>query len=124
MAVVNLKTDQFEDTIENNDIVIFDFWAEWCGPCKQFGPVFEEISEKYPDIKFCKVNVEEEQELAGMFQIRSIPTLVFMREKIVVFSNPGAIPGSALEEGIGQLMDLDMEKVHKDLAEAQAQQQS
>lgn len=124
MAVVNLKTDQFEDTIENNDIVIFDFWAEWCGPCKQFGPVFEEISEKYPDIKFCKVNVEEEQELAGMFQVRSIPTLVFMREKIVVFSNPGAIPGSALEEGIGQLMDLDMEKVHKDLAEAQAQQQS
>lgn len=123
MAVLNLKTDQFEDTINNNDIVIFDFWAEWCGPCKQFGPIFEETSEKYPDIKFCKVNVEEEQELAGMFQVRSIPTLVFMREKIVVFSNPGAIPGNAFEEAIGQLVDLDMEKVHKDLAEAQAEQQ-
>lgn len=122
MAVINLKTDQFEDTINNNDIVIFDFWAEWCGPCKQFGPVFEEISEKFPDIAFCKVNVEEEQELAGMFQVRSIPTLVFMREKVVVFSNPGAIPGSALEEGIGQLLELDMDKVRADLEEAQANQ--
>ncbi|MDX1351624.1 MAG: thioredoxin [Thiomicrorhabdus sp.] len=123
MAVIDLKTEQFEETIANNDIVIFDFWAEWCGPCKQFGPVFEEISNKYPDITFCKVNVEEEEQLAGMFQVRSIPTLVFMREKIVVFSNPGAIPGSALEEGIGQLLELDMDKVHADLAEAQAKQE-
>ncbi|MDG6773200.1 thioredoxin [Thiomicrorhabdus sp. ZW0627] len=123
MAVVNLTTAEFEETINNNEIVIFDFWAEWCGPCKQFGPIFEEISEKHPEIVFAKVNVEEEQELAGMFQVRSIPTLVFMREKIVVFSNPGAIPGSALEEGIQQLLDLDMEQVHKDLAEAQQQQQ-
>jgi len=122
MAVLNLKSDQFEDTISNNDIVIFDFWAEWCGPCKQFGPIFEETSEKYPDIAFCKVNVEEEQELAGMFQVRSIPTLVFMREKVVVFSNPGAIPGNAFEEAIGQLIDLDMEKVHKDIEEQQAEQ--
>lgn len=123
MAVINLKTEQFEETITNNDMVIFDFWAEWCGPCKQFSPVFEEISEKYPNITFCKVNVEEEEELAGMFQVRSIPTLVFMREKIVVFSNPGAIPGNALEEAIGQLVDLDMAKVHADLAEAQAKQE-
>ena len=122
MPLINLKTDQFEETIENNDIVIFDFWAEWCGPCKQFGPVFEEISEKHPNVTFCKVNVEEEQELAGMFQVRSIPTLVFMREKIVVFSNPGAIPGSALEEGIGQLLELDMDQVRKDLEEAQENQ--
>ena len=122
MAVTDLTHDQFEETIENNDIVIFDFWAEWCGPCKQFAPTFTEISEKYPNIKFCKVNVEEQQELAGMFQVRSIPTLVFMREKIVVFSNPGAIPGSALEEGIGQLLELDMEKVHADLAAEQAKQ--
>ena len=124
MAVINLKTEQFEETIENNDIVIFDFWAEWCGPCKQFGPVFEEISEKHPNVTFCKVNVEEEQELAGMFQVRSIPTLVFMREKVVVFSNPGAIPGSALEEGIGQLLELDMDQVRKDLEEAQQNQNS
>lgn len=123
MAVINLTTAQFEETISNNEIIIFDFWAEWCGPCKQFGPVFEEISEKYPNIVFAKVNVEEEQDLANMFQVRSIPTLTFMREKIVVFSNPGAIPGSALEEAIKQLEDLDMEQVHKDLAEAQAKEQ-
>lgn len=120
MSVINLTTDQFESTIENNDIVIFDFWAEWCGPCKQFGPVFEEVAAKHPDIAFCKVNVEEEEQLAGMFQVRSIPTLVFMREKIVVFANPGAIPGSALEEGIEKLKELDMDEVRKDIA---AQQQ-
>ncbi len=124
MAVINLKTDQFEETIKNNEIVILDFWAEWCGPCKQFGPVFEEISQKYPEIAFCKVNVEEEQELAGMFQVRSIPTITFMRQGIVVFSNPGAIPGNALEEGIKQLVELDMDQVHKDLAAAQAKQES
>lgn len=124
MAVINLKTDQFEETIKNNEIVILDFWAEWCGPCKQFGPVFEEISEKYPDIAFCKINVEEEQELAGMFQVRSIPTLTFMRQGIVVFSNPGAIPGNTLEEGIKQLVELDMDQVHKDLAAEQAKQEA
>ncbi|BBP46187.1 thioredoxin [Thiosulfatimonas sediminis] len=121
MAVIDLKSDQFDDMINNNDIVIFDFWAEWCGPCKQFAPTFTEIAEKYPEIKFCKVNVEEEEQLAAMFQVRSIPTLVFMREKVVVFSNPGAIPGNALEEGIKQLCDLDMAQVHKDVAAAQAQ---
>lgn len=121
MAVINLTAADFEKTITDNEIVIFDFWAEWCGPCKQFGPVFEAVSEKFPEIVFAKVNVEEEQELAGMFQVRSIPTLVFMREKIVVFSNPGAIPGNALEEGINQLLALDMAKVHQDLAEAQQQ---
>jgi len=124
MAIINLKMDQFEETIAQNDIVIFDFWAEWCEPCKQFGPVFEEISEKHPNIAFCKVNVEEEQELANMFQVRSIPTITFMRDSIVVFSNPGAIPGNTLEEGIEQLLQLDMEQVHKDLAEAQAKQEA
>jgi len=119
MAVTNLKIEDFESTIENNDIVILDFWAEWCGPCKQFSPIFEAVSEKHPDIVFAKVNVEEQQELAGMFQVRSIPTLVFMREKIVVFSNPGMIPESNLEESIQQLCDLDMEKVRQDLEKAQ-----
>lgn len=119
MAVLNLTTEQFEDTIENNEIVIFDFWAEWCGPCKQFAPIFESVSEKYPEIVFAKVNVEEQQELAGMFQVRSIPTIVFMREKIVVFSNPGLIPENNFEEGIKQLLDLDMAQVKKDLEDSQ-----
>lgn len=124
MATIDLKTDKFEETINSNDIVIFDFWAEWCEPCKQFAPVFEEVSNKYPNIAFCKINVEEEQELANMFQVRSIPTLMFMREKVVVFSNPGAIPGSALEEGIEQLLELDMSQVRADLQTAQDNQDS
>lgn len=119
MAVINLTLAQFDETINNNDMVILDFWAEWCGPCKQFGPVFEEVSEKHPDIVFAKVNVEEEQELAGMFQVRSIPTIALMREKVVVYANPGAIPGSNLEEAIEQLRGLDMQKVHEDVAKAQ-----
>jgi thioredoxin 1 len=121
MAVINLTAAQFDETINNNDMIIFDFWAEWCGPCKQFGPIFEEVSEKHPDIVFAKVNVEEEQELAGMFQVRSIPTIALMREKIVVYANPGAIPAGNLEEAIQQLRDLDMEKVHADVQAQQAQ---
>lgn len=124
MAVINLTSAQFDETINNNDMIIFDFWAEWCGPCKQFGPVFEEISEKHPDIVFAKVNVEEEQELAGMFQVRSIPTIALMREKVVVYANPGAIPGSNLEEAIVQLRSLDMAKVHEDVAKSQEGEQA
>ncbi|MGC9386351.1 MAG: thioredoxin [Hydrogenovibrio sp.] len=121
MTAINLTIEEFEPTIENNDIVILDFWAEWCAPCKQFTPIFEAVSEKHPDIVFAKVNVEEQQDLAGLFQVRSIPTLVFMREKIVVFSNPGLIPEDNLEQGIQQLRDLDMAKVHEDLAKAQTE---
>lgn len=121
MATINLTATDFEKTITDNEIVIFDFWAEWCGPCKQFSPIYEAVSEKHQDIVFAKVNVEEEQELAGMFQVRSIPTLVFMREKVVVFSNPGLLPESNLEEGIKGLRDLDMQKVHEELAAQQQQ---
>ncbi len=123
MSIINVTKDNFEEIIENNDIVIFDFWAEWCGPCKQFAPIFEAVAEKHPDIAFAKVNVEEEQELAQMFQVRSIPTIVFMREKIVVYANPGLIPEANLEEGIEQLKALDMEQVRKDL-EAQQNEAS
>lgn len=121
MAVVNLTKEAFEKVISENEMVIFDFWAEWCGPCKQFIPIFEAVAEKHPDIVFAKVNVEEEQELAGMFQVRSIPTVAMMREQVVVFANPGMIPAENLEQVIQQMRDLDMEKVRADI-EAQGQQ--
>ncbi len=116
MPVINLKTEDFEKTISENNIVILDFWASWCGPCTQFAPIFEKASAENSNILFAKVNVEEEQELANMFQVRSIPTLTFMREKIVIFSNPGALPESNFKKAIKQLTDLDMKQVHKDLA--------
>ena len=116
MATLDLNKDNFEQTVLNNDLVILDFWAPWCGPCQGFAPVYEEISEKYPDVVFAKVNTEEEQELAGHFQIRSIPTLMLFREKIIVFSQPGAMPGSALEEVIAKAKTLDMDQIRAEIA--------
>lgn len=123
MATVEATKDNFEDLVTKNDIVVVDFWAPWCGPCKQFGPVFEQASDKHTDIVFAKVNTEEEQELAGAFQIRSIPTLMIFREKVIIFSQPGALPGSALEQVLTQAKTLDMVQVHKDV-EAQRAAQS
>ena len=120
MATLDLNKDTFEQTILNNDFVIIDFWAPWCGPCKGFAPVYEEVSEKFPNVVFAKINTEEEQELAGYFQIRSIPTLMMFREKIIVFSQPGALPGSALEEIIGKTGELDMDKVRAEIAAEEA----
>ena len=124
MAYIELTKDNFEEVINNNDMVIIDFWAEWCGPCKMFGPVFEKVSEGHPDVVFAKVNTELEQELAGWFQIRSIPTLMIFRENIIIFSQPGALPEGALREVIGKASELDMVEVKKQVAEQQAQQEA
>ena len=120
MATVNITKDSMESTIEDNDIVIVDFWAEWCGPCKSFAPTFEKASEEHPDIVFAKVDTEAEQELAGAFGIRSIPTLMIFRENVVLFNQAGALPPAALADVIGQVKDLDMEAVRKEIAEQDA----
>ncbi len=122
MATIDIAKDDFQDTINNNDFVIVDFWAPWCGPCKSFAPVYEELSEKYPDIVFAKVNTEEQQELSGAFNIRSIPTLMIFREQIVLFSQPGALQGSQLEQVISQAQELDMDQVRKEIEQQQAEQ--
>ena len=121
MAVVELTKDTFEETIINNDIVIVDFWAPWCGPCKSFAPVFEAESENHDDVVFAKINTEDEQELGASFNIRSIPTLMIFREKIVIFSQAGSLPASALKEIIGKTKELDMNEVRKDIEKQQAE---
>ena len=120
MAAIELTKDNFEQAIQDNKIILLDFWASWCGPCKQFGPVFEAASEEHTDVVFAKINTEEEQELAAQFQIRSIPTLMAIKEQVIVFSQPGALPASALSEIIGKIRELDMDEVRKDIEKQQA----
>ncbi|WP_198264014.1 thioredoxin [sulfur-oxidizing endosymbiont of Gigantopelta aegis] len=122
MATIEVTAENFNDIITNNEFVIVDFWAPWCGPCKGFAPVYEELSEKYPDLVFAKVNTENEQQLAGEFQIRSIPTLMIFREQIILFSQPGALQGAQLEQVIDQAKGLDMEEVKMDIEKQQAEQ--
>ena len=116
MATIDITSQTFEETIEKNDIVIIDFWAEWCGPCKSFSPIYEDVSKKYEDIVFGKIDTETEQELAGHFQIRSIPTLMIFREQVVLFSQAGMLSAQQLEEVIGKIKEIDMAKVHEEIA--------
>ncbi len=111
MSTVNVSTADFQQTINDNDIVLVDFWAEWCGPCRQFAPVFEAASDKHDDITFAKVDTEAEQALAGKYGITSIPTLVIYRDSIPVFMQPGAVPGNVLDDLVTQVRALDMDAV-------------
>jgi thioredoxin len=119
MAAMEMIADDFEETITSNDIVIIDFWAPWCGPCRSFAPIFEKVSENHPDIVFAKVNTEEEQQLAAHFQIRSIPTLMIFREQVILFAEAGMLQESQLEQVIAKVRELDMAKVHADIASQQ-----
>ena len=121
MATIEVTKDNVEEIISKNEMVILDFWAEWCGPCKSFAPTFEAASEKYPDVVFGKVNTEQQQELAAQFQIRSIPNVMLFREQVMLFTQPGAMPAAGIDSVIAQAKALDMAKIRAEIAEAEAQ---
>lgn len=115
MATLEITEPMFAETIEHNTLVILDFWAEWCGPCRAYGPVYERVSEEFPDVVFGKIDTEDQQALAGMFNIRSIPTTIAFKEGIGVFMQPGALPEDALRDLVGKLQELDMDEVRAEL---------
>ena len=124
MAVVELTKENFEQVVTGNPMVIVDYWAPWCGPCRGFAPVFEKVAEANPDVVFAKVNTDEEQEIAAHFQIRSIPTLMVFKDQVIVFSQPGALPQGAFEQVVEKSKTLDMEMVRKQIAEQEAAEAS
>ncbi|ACG73481.1 thioredoxin [Anaeromyxobacter sp. K] len=120
-ATVEITSQNFKDVVEKDGIVLIDWWATWCGPCRSFGPTYEKVAGKHPDLTFGKVNTEEQQELAAAFDIRSIPTLMILRDKVLLFSQAGALPEAALEDLIRQVRALDMDKVRADVAAQEAE---
>lgn len=120
MATVELTTENFESVVTGNDIVIVDFWAPWCGPCRGFAPVFEKASDQHSDVVFAKVNTEEQPDIAREFQIRAIPTLMAFREKVILFSNPGALSAGQFDQLVTQIKEVDMAKVHAEIAQREA----
>ena len=122
MATLEMQNSSFSEIVEGNNLVIIDFWAEWCGPCRAYAPVFERVSEEFPDVVFAKVDTEVEQALAGSFGIRSIPTTIAFKEGIGVFMQPGALPEDALRDLIGKLQELNMDEVRAELEERDSEE--